>query len=194
MPKINYIWGMRNKIGFGILVLGLVLGMGGCEILQGNMAKKNNNLETLRSTVLRHSELSDSAERAQAQTFLDIMTACYASYQASDADILGLSRAFFKNPHLKIEIWGGNWCSDTHEGIPALMRVLDRAGLAAEGLVYHRVSRDKKYVDGLEVSVPLGSVPLVIITNEGRKLGEIVEFPRETWELNLLKIVSDRSN
>lgn len=156
------------------------------------MGAKNNNLEILKSVVLRHSELSDSAERAQAYAFLGMMSARYESYQASDADILGLSRAFFKNPHVKIEIWGGNWCSDTHEGIPALMRVLDRAGFTSEGLVYHRVSRDKKYVDGLEVPVPLGSVPLVIITDEGRKLGEIVEFPRETWERNLLKIVSGR--
>jgi hypothetical protein len=45
-------------------------------------------------------------------------------------------------------------------------------------------------VDEVEVAVPLGSVPLVIITNEGKKLGEIVEFPRETWERDLLKIVA----
>ena len=162
-------------------------------MVQVNMDKKKTNIEVLKSVVQGHSELSDSAERAQANSFLGMMVGRYEAYQAKDEDILGLSRAFFTNPHLKIEIWGGNWCSDTHEGIPALMRILDRAGFASKGLVYHRVSRDKKYVDGLEVSVPLGSVPLVIVTNEGRKLGEIVEFPRETWERDLLKIVAGRS-
>ena len=181
---------MHNKLGLWILVLGLVFGTAGCKMVQGNMEKKKTNIEVLKSVVQGHSELSDSAERAQANIFLGMMVGRYEAYQAKDEDILGLSRAFFKHPHLKIEIWGGNWCSDTHEGIPALMRILDRAGFATDGWVYHRVSRDKKYVDGVEVALPFGSVPLVIISNEGRKLGEIVEFPRETWERDLLKIVT----
>ena len=94
-----------------------------------------------------------------------------------------------------VEVYGGNWCSDTHAGVPELCKVLDLCGITSYNFEYHRVSRDKLLVDGQSRSFEITSVPLIRVykfDSEGQRslLGEIVEMPRVSWEVDLLKILT----
>ena len=69
------------------------------------------------------------------------------------------------------------------------MRVWTPISSVHYNIAYHRVSRDKQQIDGLEARIEIKSVPTVILFNRssGEEIGRIVEFPHETWEEDLLK-------
>jgi hypothetical protein len=151
--------------------------------------------ERLKSTLTDFGGLTDSAERADAEMFLGLVEERYNSYKPADAAISKLVAV--DKSQILVEVFGGNWCSDTHAGVPELCKVLDLCGFTSYHFEYHRVSRDKMLVDGQSRSFEIVSVPLVRIyklDSEGQRtlLGEIVEMPRESWEGDLLKVVDGR--
>lgn len=154
--------------------------------------EKMRNIEKLKNTLTVLGELTDSAERADAGFFLKLADERYNTYKPVETVISKLLAS--DKSQILIEVFGGNWCSDTHAGVPELCKVLDLCGVDSYQFEYHRVSRDKMLVDGQSRSFEIGSVPLVRIykvDSEGQRilLGEIVEMPRESWEADLLKLV-----
>jgi hypothetical protein len=187
--------------------------LGSCRLFQGK--KKNgdwtvypplsslgpeeevnmNNFDKLRTGLTLLGGLSDSAERADAMFFLDLLDDRYNDYKPIESAIAKLVAA--EKSSVLIEVFGGNWCSDTHAGVPELCKVLDVSGFSAYQFEYHRVSRDKMLVDGQSRSFEIGSVPLVRvyrIDSEGQRmlLGEIVEIPRVSWEEDLVAVIGGR--
>lgn len=156
-----------------------------------------NNFDKLRTGLTLLGGLSDSAERADAMFFLDLLLLDnrYNDYKPIESAIAKLVAA--DKSSVLIEVFGGNWCSDTHAGVPELCKVLDVSGFSAYQFEYHRVSRDKMLVDGQSRSFEIGSVPLVRIYKmdaEGQRvlLGEIVEMPRVSWEEDLGAVIGNR--
>jgi len=90
---------------------------------------------------------------------------------------------------LKVEVWGGNWCPDTHEGVPALSKVLDVMGVEPANFTYHRVNRDKNKIDGKNIKSAFGAVPTVRFELNGKLLGEVVEFPTKSWEEDMVNFL-----
>ena len=187
--------------------------VGSCGLFQGNQkdgswlvypplsvigdveAVNMNNFDKLRTSLTLLGGLSDSAERADAMFFLDLLDDRYNDYKPTESAIAKLVAA--DKSSVLIEVFGGNWCSDTHAGVPGLCKVLDLSGFASYQFEYHRVSRDKMLVDGQSRSFEIGSVPLVRIykmDTEGQRvlLGEIVEMPRVSWEEDLGAVIGNR--
>ncbi len=153
------------------------------------------NIDKLKSTLTVLGGLTDSAERADAGFFLNLVDERYNSYKPSESATSKLVAA--EKSSVLIEVFGGNWCSDTHAGVPELCKVLDVSGFNAYQFEYHRVSRDKMLVDGQSRSFEIGSVPLVRVYKldiEGQRtlLGEIVEMPRLSWEEDLVAVIGGR--
>jgi hypothetical protein len=149
-------------------------------------------IDRLKSTLTVFGGLTDSAERADAEMFHGLVDERYNSYKPADATIAKL--VALDKSQILVEVFGGNWCSDTHAGVPELCKVLDLCGITSYNFEYHRVSRDKMLVDGQSRSFEIVSVPLVRVykvDSEGQRslLGEIVEMPRESWEADLLRVV-----
>lgn len=184
-----------------------------CGLIQGNKKDKGwtvypplsdigeeekmnmNNFDKLRTSLTLLGGLSDSAERADALFFLDLLDDRYNDYKPSESAIAKLATA--DKYSVMVEVFGGNWCSDTHDGVPGLCKVLDVSGFTSNQFEYHRVSRDKMLVDGQSRSFEIGSVPLVRVyklDNEGQRtlLGEIVEMPRVSWEADLGALIVGR--
>lgn len=149
-------------------------------------------IDRLKSTLTVFGGLTDSAEQADAEFFLNLVDVGYKNYKPAElviSKLLGIDKS-----QILVEVFGGNWCSDTHAGVPELCKVLDLCGFTSYHFEYHRVSRDKMLVDGQSRSFEIGSVPLVRvykIDSEGQRtlMGEIIEMPRESWEADLLKLV-----
>ena len=128
----------------------------------------------------------DAIEKENADIFLGNIRNQYDSYQPK-AEVLESLSLFLGNDvkSLKVEVWGGNWCPDTHEGVPALTKVLDALNQEPANFIYHRVNREKNKIDGMSIENVFGAVPTVKFELNGNLLGEVVEFPDKTWEEDL---------
>ena len=171
----------------GIVILGLCA----CKSQQKSMGLKTSNLEKLKLQLLEQSLVQDSIQKTEASLFLGKLEPNFQGYTMDMNAILGLEQQSATFSTLTIKIYGGNWCSDTHEGVPGLLKVLDKIGFDAKHLEYHYVSRDKSEVDCAPANFQINSVPWIRIYRDNELLGEIIEFPRTTWEGDLLKILKN---
>ena len=174
------------------LTVGMILlWLGGCKSKENSISLNMNNLEKLKAQLIQHSYSQDSSAKTEALSFLEKVDPTIQGYSMDMNAINGLKEKLPAISNLGIKIYGGNWCSDTHEGVPSLLKVLDNIGFDPKHMEYHYVSRDKSQVDGTPATFKINSVPWVLIYNGDKLIGEIVEFPRTTWEGDLLKILNN---
>lgn len=173
------------------IVLAFTL-MYGCALKQKSMRPKGDNIIYLQSTVVNHMQQTQEEEHEAAKEFLNVMGSNYQTYKPKLDAITGLNViSKDKMARVNIVMYGGNWCPDTHLGIPSFTRVLDDIGFPQTNIEYHRVSHDKQQIDGGKAQIKIKSVPTVIFYNRssGEEIGRIVEFPRESWEEDLLNVL-----
>jgi hypothetical protein len=91
--------------------------------------------------------------------------------------------------HVKIKIIGGNWCSDTRTQIPRLIKVLHQAGLSPANHEYIQVDRNKNSIPAQANWTAPTKVPTVMVYNNNKLLGSIIETPSKTWEKDLMSLL-----
>ncbi len=92
-----------------------------------------------------------------------------------------------------IKAFMGTWCGDSQEQTPVFYKVLDAAEFNYENLEMVAVNEDKKTPDNLQQGLNIERVPTFIFYKNGIEIGRFVEYPRESVEADLLKIVSGES-
>jgi thiol-disulfide isomerase/thioredoxin len=90
----------------------------------------------------------------------------------------------------KITIVLGTWCGDSKLYVPHFLKVLDTAGFKEEHLSLIGVNREKKAAQGLIDHLNIDRVPTFIIFQNGKEIGRIVEQPDETFEKDILNILT----
>ncbi len=140
----------------------------------------------LRNDVGTYLKKSEDSDKQDINIFLNSMKKEYASY-LPNIEILDsiryLDRPFF------VEVYGGNWCSDTREGIPRLCKVLDDLKFPDKNFQYFRINQKMKLID-FPINKKLEKAPTVIIHDGKKELGRIIEFPKyRTWEKDILNIL-----
>lgn len=170
---------------------------------QEKIKKRNVKLKTMGSCINKlHSQLENQwkmssfseEETRYAGEFLNVLLVNYESYLPDSAILTDLKRV---EQTFMIRVFGGNWCSDTYAGVPALYKVLDQMGFNAQRIEYTRVGKNKIPVDLKPATLEegVGPVPLVIVmNNQGKEMGRIVEVPKKSWERDLLTIVEAIGN
>lgn len=90
-----------------------------------------------------------------------------------------------------IKAFMGTWCGDSQEQTPIFYKILDAAEFKYKKLEMISVNRKKKTPDNLQKGFNIKRVPTFIFFNKkGKEIGRIVEYPRETIEADMLKILS----
>lgn len=89
-----------------------------------------------------------------------------------------------------ITVFMGTWCEDSQRETPAFYKILDLAGIDASKVKLITVSEDKDTPEGLEEGQNITNVPTIILSKEGSELGRIVEYPIESLEKDMAKILS----
>ena len=82
----------------------------------------------------------------------------------------------------------GTWCGDSQEQVPALFKVLDRAGYKYPVELYC-VPRKYKNYNPVE-RFNLIRVPTIILYKDKREKGRIIEYPMDRIETDLWQIIS----
>ena len=103
--------------------------------------------------------------------------------------------------HYQIKVFLGTWCGDSKKEIPRFYKVLETARFPENQLQVIAVNRTedayKQSPNHEEKGLNIHRVPTFIFYKDGKEVNRIVEHPKETFERDMLSIVTDnkyRSN
>lgn len=121
------------------------------------------------------------------EPFNEWFTPNYTSYE-TDKEIMAKLTPLLKE--VTIKAFMGTWCGDSKEQTPVLYKILDEAKFNYRHLELITVNRSKVTPDNLQEGFNIERVPTFIIYKNDKEIGRFVEYPRESVEADLLKIVS----
>ena len=84
----------------------------------------------------------------------------------------------------------GTWCGDSKRETPRFYKILDESGFDQNNFELITVNRDKKTPNNLQEGLNIIRVPTFIFYEGNKEVGRYVEYPRETIEKDILKIVT----
>lgn len=122
-----------------------------------------------------------------AEPFNAWFTPNYASYE-TDKIIVEKLKPLLKD--VTIKAFMGTWCGDSQDQTPVLYKILDEAEFDYDKLEIITVNRSKSTPDNLQEGFNIERVPTFIMYKNDKEIGRFVEYPRESVEADLLKIVS----
>tara|TARA_R110001583_G_scaffold165090_1_gene317594 strand:+ start:444 stop:1016 length:573 start_codon:yes stop_codon:yes gene_type:complete len=119
----------------------------------------------------------------------------YANWFSPNYEDYSINEPIIKQlkPLLKkvtIKAFMGTWCGDSQEQTPVFYKILDNVDFDYTNLELVSVDRSKTTPDNLQEGFDIERVPTFIFYKEGKEIGRFVEYPRESVEEDILKIVS----
>lgn len=87
----------------------------------------------------------------------------------------------------------GTWCGDSKRETPKFYKILELTGFNKNKFHLATMNRSKRTPQKLEAGLNILRVPTFIFYKDGKEVGRFVEYPRETLEKDILKIVSGES-
>ncbi|REE80820.1 thiol-disulfide isomerase/thioredoxin [Lutibacter oceani] len=111
----------------------------------------------------------------------------YEGYTLNE-EVISALKPLLKN--ITIKAFMGTWCGDSKQQTPILYKILDNTDFNYNNLELVTVNRSKKTPDNLQEGFNIIRVPTFIFYKNGKEIGRFVEYPRETVEEDMLKIVS----
>lgn len=112
----------------------------------------------------------------------------YDTYDLKDS-LRDLMNKNFKN--VKVKAFVGTWCNDSKRELPTLLKILNEVNVPEKKIEIIGVNHKKK-ANGLEKGYSIFRVPTFIFYKNNKELGRFVEFPIESLEQDILKIVSGK--
>ena len=96
-----------------------------------------------------------------------------------------------------IKAFLGTWCGDSKQEVPRLYKVLEAADFPMSQLAVFALDRSdeayKQSPNGEEKGLNIHKVPTFIFYKDGKEINRIVEHPIETFERDILKIITTSS-
>lgn len=87
-------------------------------------------------------------------------------------------------------VFGGTWCSDTQFILPRMLKLFEQANVPDDRIVLIAVDRQKKTIGPLAQAMQATNVPTVIVMQQGKELGRVVEYGKTgQWDKELAEIV-----
>ena len=112
----------------------------------------------------------------------------YEDYKLNDSDVSEL-KSLTKG--INIVTYMGTWCGDSKRETPIFMKILDSIDFRSKNHKMYAVSREKSTPGKTEANLNITNVPTFIFYDKnGKEINRIVEYPIETLEKDMIKILS----
>ena len=111
----------------------------------------------------------------------------YSEYK-TDQELIAKLKPIINN--FTIKGFMGTWCGDSKRETPRFYKILDETGFDQDYFELVTVGRNKKTPDNLQEGFNIIRVPTFIFYKDGEEVGRFVEYPRETLEKDILKILT----
>ena len=129
-------------------------------------------------------------ELLQSENYSSWFDANYDSYEP-DGQIL--EKLKIEMPKYTIKLFMGTWCGDSRREVPRFYRILETIDFPMERLSSVALDigpgRTKQSPGGEEEGLHIFRVPTIVIFNEGKEVGRIIEEPVVSIEEDLLQIL-----
>lgn len=113
----------------------------------------------------------------------------YEAYKLNDS-LLPYVKDNLKD--VKIKTYMGTWCGDSQRETPHFIKILEAVDFNFDNFELIAVHTNKKTPKGLEEGFNITNVPTFIFYKNDEELNRIVEFPIESLEEDILKIISNQ--
>lgn len=100
------------------------------------------------------------------------------NYKAYQPHAVGLQTIRMYKDSVRLLVFMGTWCEDSHFIIPRLFALADAAGLSADRISLAGVDRNKTTWGQLSATLHVDLVPTIIVYKQGKELGRVVEYGR----------------
>lgn len=108
----------------------------------------------------------------------------YARYQPDAAEVQQIQNL----QGLQLVVLFGTWCHDSEREVPRLLKLLQQANIATDNLQLQAVNRQKQHPQQLHSYYNLKYTPTIIVLQNGKELGRIIERPQQSLPGDLAKI------
>jgi thiol-disulfide isomerase/thioredoxin len=112
----------------------------------------------------------------------------YTDY-ITDAQVIEQIKPLLKDVTIKAVM--GTWCGDSRREVPAFYKILDQCEFNYKNLQMITVDRTKKSPGNEQEGLDITNVPTFIFYKKGVEINRFVEYPRETLEKDILKILKN---
>ena len=113
------------------------------------------------------------------------------NYESYIIDNLILNEDFSKLNEYNIEIFMNIKCHDSEREVPRFLKILNSLNFSNENLRIVLLNPDKKTANGLEIGKKITNTPTIIFLKNSNEENRIVEFPYETLEKDIYKIINN---
>lgn len=93
---------------------------------------------------------------------------------------------------ITIKAFMGTWCVDSKLEVPRFYKLMEAIDFDENNIEMLALNRSKKSKNHLEEGYNIIRVPTFIFYKNGKEIGRFVEYPIESLEKDILRIVSDR--
>lgn len=114
----------------------------------------------------------------------------YKSYEPTKKAARKIGR---KIDDYTIKVFMGTWCPDSRREVPKLFKLLNITEYNLDNLSVYAMDRRKTTEENFEEGLNIHHVPTIIFFDEdGEETNRFVEFPNESFEEDILQIVSKK--
>lgn len=119
----------------------------------------------------------------------------YEAYTPASTTVEKLKRASLSKATIKVIF--GSWCGDSKREVPRFLKLLSAASFPADRLTLIGVDDSldvyKQSPQREEAGLHIYRVPTFVVYENGKETGRIVEFPAESLERDLLRILEGQN-
>lgn len=159
----------------------LIAVLAGCKAQPTHTAVRIPDGET---EILVGSAALDSLENAPFKGWYEANIEAYQADPELTASLEGLLE------DVEIKLFLGTWCNDSRREVPRFVRILREAGYPEETVEVIAMTREKTTPEAFEEGFGIINVPTFIFYRGDDELGRIVEYPIESMEADMVKILS----
>ncbi|MBP8792107.1 MAG: thioredoxin family protein [Lutibacter sp.] len=113
----------------------------------------------------------------------------YNNYKLNSS-VIDKLKPLLKN--VSIKAFMGTWCGDSQDQTPVFYKILDETNFNYKQLQLVGVGHNKSTPDNAQEGYDIQRVPTFIFYKNSKEIGRFVEYPRETIEKDILKILSNQ--
>lgn len=87
-------------------------------------------------------------------------------------------------------VFGGSWCPDSKTQLPIIFRFFKLASIPVSRVELYGVDHSLREPTHTAERLNISRIPTLVVFSGGKEIGRIAEFPRPTWEDDLIQILS----
>lgn len=93
---------------------------------------------------------------------------------------------------VEIQAYIGTWCEDSQYNFPQIISLLRQADYQIASIKIWGLDKEKKMMDGTAPPYQVEFVPSLIFLKNGEELGRFVEYPKDTFIDDFIKILAKK--